>query len=181
MSAARVVLSGCSGGGKSTLLAELASRGVATFVEPGREVVRAALMGTGGALPDRDPLRFAAACLERTVVDLRAAAGLGRPAVFDRCPVDVFTWLEHRGLPVAPAFADVMRSAAFHPVVLFAAPWPEIYVQDEERRHDLRKAVADHDRLRRDYRRLGFVLLDLPRATPAERADWVMAAHPAFA
>ncbi len=55
MSAARVVLSGCSGGGKSTLLAELASRGVPTFVEPGREVVRAALAGAGGALPDRDP------------------------------------------------------------------------------------------------------------------------------
>lgn len=181
MSAARVILSGCSGGGKSTLLAELATRGVPTFAEPGREVVRAALAGVGGALPDEDPTGFALACLERSVADLRAADALDRPAVFDRCPVDVFTWLEHRGLEVPDAFPEAMARAGFHPVVLFAPPWPDIYVQDQERRHDLEKALADHDRLQRDYLRLGFELLTLPRATPAARAEWVLASHPAFA
>ena len=33
------VLSGCSGGGKSTLLAALARRGFATVEEPGRRIV----------------------------------------------------------------------------------------------------------------------------------------------
>ncbi len=181
MTAARVVLSGCSGGGKSTLLAELASRGVPTFVEPGREVVRAALAGTGGAFPDRDPLGFAAACLERGRTDLRRADTLDRPAVFDRCEVDVLTWLEHRGLPLPAPLAETVAAARLHQVVLFAPPWPEIYAQDEERRHSFETALADHDRLRRDYVRLGFELLTLPRATPAERADWVLRAHPAFA
>ncbi len=181
MSAARVVLSGCSGGGKSTLLAELASRGVPIFVEPGRKVVRAALAGSGGALPEDDPTGFAMACLERSLADLRAAESLDRPAVFDRCPVDAFTWLEHRGLPVPTAFPEAMAAAGFHPVVLFAPPWPEIYVQDAERRHPLEKALADHDRLARDYVRLGFELLALPSASPGERADWVLRTHPAFA
>ena len=35
-----VVVSGCSGGGKSTLLAELALRGYAVFPEPGRQIVK---------------------------------------------------------------------------------------------------------------------------------------------
>jgi len=34
--APRIVLSGCSGGGKSTLLMELARLGFQTFEEPGR-------------------------------------------------------------------------------------------------------------------------------------------------
>ena len=34
-----VVLSGCSGGGKSALLAELSSRGFETVEEPGRRIV----------------------------------------------------------------------------------------------------------------------------------------------
>jgi predicted ATPase len=34
-----VVISGCSGGGKSTLLAELARRGYRTVEEPGRRIV----------------------------------------------------------------------------------------------------------------------------------------------
>jgi predicted ATPase len=35
-----VVISGCSGGGKSTLLAELAQRGYGVVEEPGRRIVR---------------------------------------------------------------------------------------------------------------------------------------------
>jgi predicted ATPase len=35
-----IVLSGCSGGGKSTLLAALQRRGFAVFEEPGRQIVK---------------------------------------------------------------------------------------------------------------------------------------------
>src|SRR6516165_9149624 len=46
-----VVISGCSSGGKSTLLAELGRRGHATVEEPGRRIVRQELAGDGSALP----------------------------------------------------------------------------------------------------------------------------------
>ncbi len=46
-----VVLSGCSGGGKSSLLAELGRRGFATYEEPGRQVVKEQLLIGGDALP----------------------------------------------------------------------------------------------------------------------------------
>ncbi len=35
-----VAVSGCSGGGKSALLAEMAARGYRVFPEPGRQVVK---------------------------------------------------------------------------------------------------------------------------------------------
>ena len=75
----------------------------------------------------------------------------------------------------------MVDGAGFHPMVVFVSPWPQIYVQDDERRHSFETALADHDRLRRDYLRLGFELLTPPRGAVAERADWVLAAHPAFA
>ncbi len=46
-----VVISGCSGGGKSTLLAELARRGHAVVEEPGRRIVAQELARGGPALP----------------------------------------------------------------------------------------------------------------------------------
>ena len=44
-----VVISGCSGGGKSTLLAELGRRGHAFVEEPGRRIVKEELKGAGSA------------------------------------------------------------------------------------------------------------------------------------
>jgi predicted ATPase len=52
-----VVISGCSGGGKSTLLAELRGRGYAVVEEPGRRIVREELEGRGAALPWVDQAR----------------------------------------------------------------------------------------------------------------------------
>ena len=46
-----VILSGCSGGGKSTLLDELARRGHAVVAEPGRRIVAEQLREGGAALP----------------------------------------------------------------------------------------------------------------------------------
>ncbi|MEL6841194.1 MAG: AAA family ATPase, partial [Pseudomonadota bacterium] len=36
----RVVISGCSGGGKSSIIGALAAKGYTTFTEPGRQVVQ---------------------------------------------------------------------------------------------------------------------------------------------
>ena len=53
------VISGCSGSGKSSLLAELARRGFATAEEPGRRVVREELASGGDALPWINGIAFA--------------------------------------------------------------------------------------------------------------------------
>ena len=64
-----VIISGCSSGGKSTLLDELARRGHATVPEPGRRVVREEQASGGTALPWADTRAF----VDRIV----ALAGIG--------------------------------------------------------------------------------------------------------
>src|SRR5690606_27766766 len=46
-----VIISGCSGGGKSSILAELDRRGHATVPEPGRRIVEEETSSGGSALP----------------------------------------------------------------------------------------------------------------------------------
>lgn len=46
-----VIISGCSGGGKSTLLSELANRGYSVVLEPGRQIVKEQTAINGDALP----------------------------------------------------------------------------------------------------------------------------------
>jgi predicted ATPase len=92
-----VVLSGCSGGGKSTLLAALAARGHATFPEPGRQVVQEERLIDGPALPWVDPVRFAERCLVRAAFFFDMADATRGPVFFDRGIVDAITHLERLG------------------------------------------------------------------------------------
>jgi predicted ATPase len=59
-----VTISGCSGGGKSTVLAELQQRGFATIEEPGRRIVAEEIKRDGRALPWIDPVAFAGRAIE---------------------------------------------------------------------------------------------------------------------
>ena len=83
----RIVLSGCSGGGKSTLLAELSRRGHATVDEPGRRVVKAELAHGGDGVPWLNLTRFMDLALQLAIADFGTAAHSG-VTFFDRSVVD---------------------------------------------------------------------------------------------
>jgi len=168
-----VILSGCSGGGKSSLL-EIARRGHATVPEPGRRVVAEQLREGGTALPWADPVGF----LQRVLVLAQAdhdAAHLTRGRVFfDRGVIDAAAGLRH--LTGQPDLAAVARRYRHNRQVFLVPPWPEIHVTDAERRHGMGEAVAEYDRLAATYPALGYEVIVLPRVSIAERADIVLAA-----
>lgn len=165
----RVMISGFSGGGKSTLLAELARRGHATVAEPGRRIIAEARAGRGGALPWDDPAGFARRALAMSAADHQAARGT---TFFDRGVVDAAVAL---AAARAGTVADAVARHRYDHLFL-APPWPEIFVNDEDRRHSVDKALADYERVRRAYLDAGYVPVELPRATVAARADFVLSA-----
>ena len=73
-----VVISGCSSGGKSTLLAELGRRGYAVVEEPGRRIVKDALAGDGLALPWVDATAFLRRAVAMALADRRVGKRVGR-------------------------------------------------------------------------------------------------------
>jgi predicted ATPase len=167
-----VVISGCSGGGKSTLLAELSRRGHAIVQEPGRRIVQEELQANGSALPWRDGVAFARRLVDVALADRLLAQTLSGWVFFDRGLIDAAVALQH--LTGERAIVTLGQSHRFNRRVFFAPPWREIYRIDQERRHGLDVAIAEYERLAHAYTALEYQILILPKATVADRADFVL-------
>lgn len=167
------MISGCSGGGKSSLLAELVRRGHPVMVEPGRRVVEAELAGGGANLPWVNMAGFARAALRLAEDDHRAARQMRGPVFFDRGIVDAVLALQAAG--AGPGALMPARRLRYDATVFLAPPWAAIFGQDRERRHDFGAAQAEYRRLRRAFPAFGYRVETLPRIGIKARADWLLA------
>ena len=172
MNLRHIVLSGCSGGGKSTLLAELERRGFAVVPEPGRRIVEEEQRGDGRALPWINLSAFAKRAIDLASQDRKRLMDEVGWVFFDRGLVDAAVALEHAtGTSARDLLASYDR---YHQSVFLTPPWPEIYVTDKQRQHNLAEAVAEYDRLLIAYRELGYDTIILPKVGVGDRADFVL-------
>ncbi|MBO9557361.1 MAG: AAA family ATPase [Caulobacter sp.] len=168
-----VVISGCSGGGKSTLLVELQRRGCAVVEEPGRQIVREEMAGDGRALPWVDPAAFARRAVVMALADRERAPTDGW-VFFDRSLVDAAAALEHA--TGEAALEPLGRAHRYHRRVFLAPPWLEIYMNDPERPHGFEAASAEYRRLVAAYETLDYEAVVLPKVEVGARADFVLKA-----
>lgn len=167
-----VILSGCSGGGKSTLLAELRRRGFATVEEPGRRIVADELAGKGKALPWVDLEAFAKRAFALASLDREHAKVEEGWVFFDRGLIDAAVALEHAtGLPTVKTLAGTDR---FHRQVFLTPPWPEIYRSESERQLTMEDGIAEYHRLLHAFERLAYEPVILPKVDVTARADFVL-------
>jgi predicted ATPase len=162
-----VILSGCSGGGKSTLLAELARRGWPTVEEPGRRII-----AEGGPLPWADPAAFARRAMAVALADRDRHRDAENWVFFDRGLIDAAAALEH--LTGEPVLAPLHTEHRYHRRVFLTPPWPDIYATDDARRHGLAEGIAEYERLLRVYPAIGYETHIVPRLTVAGRADFIL-------
>jgi predicted ATPase len=107
-----VVISGCSGGGKSTLIAELGRRGQAVVGEPGRRIVKEELASDGSALPWVDGIAFSRRAITMALADRAAACSLDGWVFFDRGLIDAAAALQHlTGEPALATLGQAYRLA----------------------------------------------------------------------
>ncbi|ENN89169.1 hypothetical protein RHSP_62324 [Rhizobium freirei PRF 81] len=167
-----VILSGCSGGGKSTLLEALRLRGHHVVEEPGRRIVAQELDTGGSALPWADLTAFIRRAIDMSLSDREAAAALSGIVFFDRGLIDAASALQH--MTGERALTSYGQQHRYNSHVFLTPPWPEIYVGDHERRHDLSEAIAEYERLIVDYPALGYEVHILPKVGVEARADFVV-------
>ncbi|WP_223972810.1 AAA family ATPase [Bradyrhizobium sp. RD5-C2] len=168
-----VLISGCSGGGKSTLLAELRARGYPVVEEPGRRIIAEEHASGGNALPWVDPAAFLRRAIDVAMKDMAMAEAHSGWVFFDRGLVDAASALE--ALTGEPVLRPICSDHRYHVRVFMTPPWPEIYVTDAERRHDFEAAMAEYQRLMEAFPMLGYDVISLPKIAPSKRSDFVLA------
>lgn len=167
-----VLITGCSGGGKSTLLAALAERGFSVVEEPGRRIVRQELERRGDALPWTNLAAFAQRAIALSIADHAEAAQLPGWTFFDRGLPDAAAALQHA--TGEPLREDLLAAHRYHDHVFITPPWPEIYVNDPERKHGLEEAVAEYERISGLLPRLGYDVVILPKVSVSERVGFLL-------
>ncbi len=173
MSERFVLITGCSGGGKSTLLEALRRRGHTVVEEPGRRIVRQEPETGGRTLPWRDPEAFARRAIAMALADRDTVRDVDGWVFFDRGLIDAASAMET--ITGEPILADLADRHRYHRRVFLAPPWPEIYRQDPERQHRLDDALPEYRRLESALPRLGYVAIPLPKIAVEARADFVLA------
>lgn len=168
-----VVVSGCSGGGKSTLLAEMARRGYPVYPEPGRQIVKEQLHLGGDGLPWENAVKFAELCVSRALFFYNTALPSVRPALFDRSILDNISGIERLGLPLPEYMKQAVRRYRYAKRVFMTPPWEELFARDAERRHSFGDAATEFAALQKAYQANGYEVVLIPKGPTAERAAFL--------
>lgn len=169
-----VVISGCSGGGKSTLLSELNKQGYYVVPEIGRELVQEQLSINGHITPWEKPQEFCEMLIARSVVAYRRALLLAeqknRVIFFDRSFLEGISYFQSMGVH---KYDHLVAELQYFQTIFMVAPWPEIYCQDNERKHSFREAVTEYDRLLKFYAQSGYFIVQIPKVSVTERSQFI--------
>ena len=169
-----VVISGCSGGGKSSLLRELADRGYRVFAEPGRQIVKEQNYIGGDGIPSKDVRKFVELCVSRSMHNMISAAATTAYVFFDRSIIDNFNGLVQTASGAPAHIRKAAETFRYYRKVFITPPWPELFVNDSERTHTYEDALAEYVTLLPAYERLGYELALIPKMSVKERVDFVL-------
>lgn len=169
------IITGGPGSGKTSLIEALAAQGLSHKPESGRAIIREQVAIGGTALPWADRAAFAAAMLRRDSRAWRSAVAAPGPILFDRGIPDVLGYLALCELPIPPLMWRAAERRRYARTIFIAPPWPAIFAQDAERRQTAVEAEATFDAMVGIYTRLGYDLVELPRASVADRARFIRA------
>ena len=167
-----VVISGCSGGGKTTLISELGKRGYSVVSEPGRRIVYQEQQHNGTSVPWINPEEFLKRVIHTSLSDLKQWSTSSDWVFFDRGLIDAARGLAQ--LTDTPIEHYLRNAPKFNRTVFLTPPWPEIYVTDEQRKHSLADAQEEYQRLLRTYPQLGYNLRVLDKTSTKERTDAIL-------
>jgi len=169
------VITGCSGGGKSTLIDALRRRGFLCVDEVGRRIVRQQLRIGGDATPWQDQLKFRELLLARYMDVFEEVVERTRPVFFDRGIPEAIGWSRLLNVSTLEHHRAAARIYRYASKVFVTPPWPEIFKQDEERRHSFDEALAQYSLALEVYLRCGYELIEIPKLPVSERVKFLLA------
>lgn len=166
------ILTGAPGVGKTTLRFELEKASIKCISEPARIVLAEQRAKQSEALPEKNKNLFCEMLLQRSMHDHEAYRNYDGPVVFDRGVPDSIAYAGCFNLNTATYFAEA-KKYSYNKTVFLLAPWEEIYTTDDERRMTFDQVLEFHKLICGAYGNLGYNLVEVPRGTIQDRANFV--------
>lgn len=168
------IVTGGPGCGKTTLLLELERRGFRFAPEVARRIIQKQVQSDGLALPWKDRALYTHMMLEGSIASYKEHTPAAEITFFDRGIPDTLTYARLIGLADDSYIRKACQEYRYAPLVFGAPPWEEIYTPDDERKQDFAEAVRTYELNAQVYRECGYTLMELPRSSVKERADFVI-------
>lgn len=169
------ILTGGPGSGKTSVINALAARGHVTVPEVGRQIIKEQKAIGGDGLHTGDQVKFRDLMLSRSIHTYNAVSDCTRPVFFDRGIPELVGYGALVGMPTPPYFDAAAAMFRYSKRVFIMPPWPEIYGNDTERVQDFAEAVATWKMVAETYPRLGYELVEVPKAGIAARVEFILA------
>jgi predicted ATPase len=168
-----ILITGCSGGGKSTLLSELSSQGYSVVTEAGREAYK-----EFASIAATEPIFMCEKIIARSVAAYHQACEItsAKDGVifFDRSFLDCIGYYQALEIPDANKYDHLIHELRYYPKVFMTPPWAEIFCQDEERKHSFADAVEEYERLVESYPKYGYEIVEIPKMSVKKRLEFVI-------
>ncbi len=168
------VITGGPGAGKTTTLLELDKLGFRHAPEVARQIIQEQMESGGTALPWANREAYTALMLRRSIESFEEHTPAAAPLFTDRGIPDVLCYARLIGLPDTSPIEEACRRYRYASPVFMAPPWPEIYRIDSERQQDFTEAERTYTLMVQAYRECGYLIVELPKLPPAERAKFIL-------
>jgi predicted ATPase len=171
------VVTGGPGSGKTTVLRELAKVGFQHAPEVARQIIQEQMRSAGTALPWLNRTVYTRLMLERSIESYLQHTPAQKPTFCDRGIPDTLAYarlIDLREDDLVSSIQMACRQYRYAPLVFVAPPWKEIYTTDSQRKQDFEEAVRTFDRMTEIYRCCDYELTELPKATPIDRAHFIL-------
>lgn len=170
----KIVLVGGPGTGKSSVIAELSSRGYTCMEEVSRQVTLEAQKEGISQLFLEDPLLFSQQLLLGRIGQFHQATKTPQtPVFFDRGIPDIEAYLAYSNSDIPAEFTE--SSSRFkYDYIFYFEPWKEIYESDNERYETFEQATEIDAYLIDTYNKYAYTLIKVPFDSIEARADFIL-------
>lgn len=168
----RVVFTGGSGGGKTSLCLELARQGYTVFEDWARSLI---------SLNQQAPLHhpdwnlksnFGQNVLSRRIHDFHLSGSVSL-AFFDRGIPDSLAFSKLMKRAIDPELGDAALKYRYNKVFVLP-PWEEIYTNDSIRKEDFKTSMQIYQACLTVYNELGYKPIEIPKLGLSDRASFVL-------
>ena len=166
------VLTGAMGGGKSAIIEQLIKMGLKGMPEPARQILKEQRTIFARGVPEMDAELFTQLMLSRATSFYLENLTSEAITVFDRGIPDMIAYAELFRLDTRIYYNAANHYQYNHKVFWFKG-WNDIYKTDDERKMNFQQAADFGERAREIYRELGYDLIQVPRLSIDQRAEFI--------